>query len=379
MFVNPRSAVLQLLSTANYLFDDPGAVMKGATSGNYQEAAKRILTSPWFKERGRGKIDVALADLFAQDSKTPAGKLIDQALEKGYFLTKLGDKGAILTGGAPYMAGKHSQYVAQGMESEAAWNQAYKDYVRQSEEAQQSTRAERLGSQQTTATGKFILAFANTPMQYNRKISKAVRDIKGYGITHPRGRQAAVRIAYYGAAQNMVFNMLQQLSFAAIGLEGDDDEGDEAFRTWNSVFNTLLRGAGIYGAAFAAIKDAYIAVVKDGRKGLGAVDQAIGSISPAASTKVRHLRTVLGDRDPKMESTLELSKSTYQIAAAAEFLNIPANRVLKLIEQAGDLSANDLDDFEKIARFMGWSRYNLDKQLGKAEGEGILTPSDEYY
>lgn len=274
------------------------------------------------------------------------------------------------------MAGKYKQHLAKGMDTEAAWNAAYKDFVSQSEEAQQSTRPERLGSQQTTRTGKLLLAFANTPMQYNRKMSKALQDIRGYGLTSSRGRQAAVRIAYYGAAQNLAFNMLQQLSFGLIGLEEDDEmQGDVI----NSIINTILRGAGIYGALLASAKDAIRAVHVKGLKGRGAVADAALQVSPAISTKVRHLRTAIGDRDPKMQSTLELSKGMYQTAAALEFANIPANRMLKIVEQVGDLSARDLEDYQKLLRLGGWSRYNLEKSLGKAEGPGLLEGDDQYY
>lgn len=385
MFYNPRSAALQLISSFNYLFDDPAATFKGAASKNYTKALRQIWNSPWYSERGEGKTDVALAELFGQTGTTKAGRALDVVLERGYDLTKLGDKGAIIMGGAFYMAGKFDQYKKEGLEDGdiktkgTAWYQAYRDFVSQSEEAQQSTRPERLGQQQTTPFGKMVLAFANTPMQYNRKMAKAVQDIRGYGITSARGRKAARQVAYYGAAQNLVFNMLQQLSFGLIGL-GDEDEDNSD--TINSIINTILRGAGVYGALLASAKDAIRAVHVKGLKGKGAVAEAALQVSPAISTKVRHLRTAIGDRDPKMQSALELSKGMYQTAAALEFANVPANRLFKITEQFADVGARDLEDYQKLLRVGGWSRYNLDEQLGKAEGEGVeglIGGSDEYY
>ena len=375
MFFNVRSFLLQGISFANYLFDDPAAFYKGAGSPAHREAIKRITDSAWFKERGLGKTDVALAELFSQSDQGKIGKGLDYILEKGYSLTKLGDKGAIVAGGSAYMAGKYNEYVNKGMEREAAWEKAYRDFVRMSEEAQQSTRPERLGQQQTTRTGKLVLAFANTPMQYNRKMAKAFQDMRGYGLNSPQGRHAAVKIAYYGAAQNLLFNMLQQLSFSLVGLDaGEEDEKKKNLDLFNSISNTILRGAGIYGALLASAKDALIAVHLKGLKGKGAVADAALQVSPAISTKVRHLRTAIGDRDPKMQSTLELSKGMYQTAAALEFANVPADRTLKLIEQVADLGARDLEDYQKLLRLGGWSRYNLGEQLGKAPGG-----EDQYY
>jgi len=66
--------------------------------------------------------------------------------------------------------------------------------------------------------GRLILAFQNTPMQYNRIIKKAVVD-----IVNGRGdfKANASRILYYGTAQGLIFNALQNAIFA---LDFDDDE-----------------------------------------------------------------------------------------------------------------------------------------------------------
>ena len=46
------------------------------------------------------------------------------------------------------------------------------------EEAQQSSRVDRISAQQAGPLGRIILAFANTPMQYTRLIKKAALDLK---------------------------------------------------------------------------------------------------------------------------------------------------------------------------------------------------------
>ena len=49
-----------------------------------------------------------------------------------------------------------------------AETKAFEDMMEIAEETQQSAREDRISQQQASPLGKFILAFQNTPMQYNQ-------------------------------------------------------------------------------------------------------------------------------------------------------------------------------------------------------------------
>ena len=369
MFLNVRSGLLQLLSTFNYLGEDYNAVRLGlADKAATQKARDYIKNSPWYAQRGKGKTDVALDELLS----SPNTNLLEAAIEKGYSITKMGDKLATTWHGSHYMAGKYKKYVKDGLSEQEAIEKAYQDFVRVTEETQQSTRPERLGKQQTTGIGKFLLAFANTPQQYNRKIVRALKDIKGLrNVKTPEARkrvkQAAKEIAWYGAIQNAIFGSLQSLSFMAIGLDASDDEEVRTERWVNSFINTILRGAGLYGAAIASLKDVVLAVQRD-----KPVASAVVGISPAASSLIRNIERASGQKPiyARSEALSDLdadtAKAVYQIASGLSAAGVPADRMLKLTEQIADLAASDLDALQKLLRVSGWERYQIGESAGGA-------------
>ena len=353
MTLNTRSAILQLLSAGNFAINDTQAYFEGlsATRQEKQMIKDFIKNSEWAVERGKGKTDLAVDNLFGGEKEA----FVDQVLQKGYVLTKLGDKFAITTGGAPYMVGKYRQFKREGLPHEEAIQKAYAEFVSQAEETQQSTRPERLGQSQTTQMGKLILAFANTPMQYNRKMSRAIKDLTAKGTDPKRKKQAIKEIAYYGALQNMVFTTLQRLLVPGL----DDDE--EKTTDWvNSLANTLLRGIGVWGAVTAAVKDALIAASRDKD-----IYDPLINVAPAVGTKVRHLRTALGTRAVYAQSDLVDDAEVYQIASGINAAtNLPADRAVKVTEQVYDAFASDLEWYQKALRALGWSRYDLGETGG---------------
>ena len=356
MTLNTRSAILQLISTGNFLVNDPTSFFGGlnATRAERNEVKEFLKNSEWAKERGKGKVDLAVDAIF--DDNKPG--FIDTVLQKGYVLTKLGDKFAITAGGAPYMTGKYKQFLKEGFPKEEAIQKAYAEFVAQAEETQQSTRPERLGQSQTTQMGKLILAFANTPMQYNRKMARAIKDLRASGTSKERKAQARRELLYYGAAQNVVFTSLQKLMLPGVSGDVEDEAGDWA----NALANTILRGIGVWGAVTAAVKDALIAA----SKGKDVYDPLIG-LAPAVGTKVRHIRTALGTKKIYAQSDLIDDPEVYQIASGINAVtNLPADRAIKVVEQVGDAFSSDLEWYQKALRALGWSRYDLDAPAGNS-------------
>ena len=134
-----------------------------------------------------------------------------------------------------------------------------------------------------------------------------------------------------------MFTSLQKMAFMAMGLDaGDEDE--RALGWTNSLVNTLLRGAGLYGALTAAVKDALLAAYQG-----DSVVNSVINVSPGIGTKVRNLQTAVGEKPiyPKSELMSDIdtdtAKAIYQTSAALTGLGLPADKALKLAEQLADV------------------------------------------
>ena len=359
MFFNVRSAILQHLSLFNYMFEDGQAVRRGSKAPQAVKEKVAEKMNDYLSDRGQGRTELLVDELFGRTGQNFADTLV----EKGYSLTKWGDQNAIKAGGARFMAGKFMEYSKTMPENEAM-DRAYQDFFRVTEATQQSTKPERLGKQQTTTLGRYILAFANTPMQYNRKISRAIKDLKGLrNVKGPeaskRKKQAVKEIMWYMGAQNAIFSSLQSLSFAALGLDDGDDE-KRAVNWANSLVNTLMRGAGVYGALAGAAKDALIAVSRD----KDITDSVVNTI-PSVGNLLRNLKVVAGQKPiyPRSELLDEIdpdaAKFIYKSAAALTAGGLPANKALKIAEQVADFVYSDLGALSRIARAAGYERYQI--------------------
>ena len=357
MFFNVRSGVLQLISTGNFAVENPGLYAKGLSDPKaVKEAAKLIWDSAWFEQRGKGKTGIEFDEVFGQQSTTAAGRATDQILQWGYAVTKVGDKGAIIMGGAPYVAGR----IKEGATKE----EALKEFIAMAEETQQSARAERIGREQRTAFGRAILAFANTPMQYNRKMQKAFKDMTAKEATIEERGAAGAKILYYGAVQNAVFTALQQALWTSLDLEEEDDVKGLK-NALNSILDTILRGSGIIGASVAVVKNILVAVGNQPRadqKAKVALKKGLG-ISPALSAKAQQLEKALTEsKYPQSDGPITVPSAVSRSANAIQFVtNIPTTRAIKKFEALNDLGSDDLNGLEKSMRVAGWDRYSLEK------------------
>ena len=382
MFLNVRSAALQLISAANFVFDDPSLTGEGLRPRNRElkkQIAKEIRNSDWYQERGKGKTELALDEISDQVDQNRLEKL----LEFGYNPTKWGDRTAIALGGIPYATGLYLQLqkANPAMTHEQLMEEVLTSFVSKAEESQQSTRPERLGREQATPLGKLILAFANTPMQYNRKIARAVKDLSGLrGVNtdaaKARKAQALREIVWYTGLQNALFTSAQKLAFAGFGLDSGDE--DKRSLDWaNSLLNTLLRGAGLYGALAAAVKDALLAAAHD-----KPVVNAVVNVSPGIGTKVRNLETALGQKPiyPKSDFMADVDQDTaeaiYRTSAALTGLGLPADKAIKVAEQLADVVSSDLSLYQRTLRAFGWDRYQLGESASNSPlnklGEGEM-------
>ena len=139
MFFNTRSAVLQTLSSFNYLnFKDNNIFAAGKAFANQKQYWKdfsTLMNSDFLKERRSGlRINVNEADIADMAKKGGVRGVVNKLLEFGFTPTQVADSFAIASGGSTYYRNRIKKYVKEGMSEVAAEKQALKDWREISEE-----------------------------------------------------------------------------------------------------------------------------------------------------------------------------------------------------------------------------------------------------
>ena len=300
MFLNARSAVLQTISAINFInWGDNNVLAAGKAFANQPQYWKDFMTlmnSDYLVDRRNGlKINVSENEIAeaAKTSKNKAKAVISTLLSKGFVLTQIADSFAIASGGATFYRNRIKKLMKEGMSESEATKQAFQDFKEVSETSQQSADPSKISQQQASTIGKIILAWGNTPMQYNRIIKKASLD-----LVNRRGdwKDNMSKIIYYGALQNIIFTTLQTGLFAVAF--GDDEEESDVLKekgisTANSLIDNLLRGMGIGGAVVSTIKNLGIEIYdRSKRKKPDYADVALKllDVAPPVDVKVSKFR-----------------------------------------------------------------------------------------
>jgi len=143
-------------------------------------------------------------------------------------------------------------------------------------------------------------------MQYGRLQKRAAQD-----LMNGRGdwKTNVSKLAYYGVAQNIMFNSLQQALFTEM-FEGDDDEleekGNKMFNLINGMTSSNLRGLGITGAAADALKNTLITIAEESGKRSPQFDKAISDlfdIAPPIDSKLRKLQSAADRKSTRLNSS----------------------------------------------------------------------------
>ena len=257
MFLNMRSALLQTISTVNFINWSDNNIFKAAAAfANQPQFWKdfaMLFNSPQLKQRRKGlQTDVSASELtkaFKEGGGTPRA-IINWLLQKGFTPTQIADSFAIAFGGASMYRNRFNKYKKEGMSDKQAHEQAMLDFQEVAEETQQSSREDLVSQQQASVLGRIVLAFQNVTMQMGRLTKKALSDLR-----HGRGdwKTNVSKIVYYAVVQNIVFAALQT-ALAAI-MWGDDEEEieDRTTRTMNQALDSFLRGTGLYGALISTL------------------------------------------------------------------------------------------------------------------------------
>ncbi|MGI9555504.1 MAG: hypothetical protein ACR2M9_01470, partial [Cyanophyceae cyanobacterium] len=373
MFFNTRSAILQTISAINFVnFTDNNILKAGKAFGNQKQFWSDFLTlanSDFLKERRGGlRINVNEADIADMAKKGGIQGVINKLLEFGFTPTQLADSFAIASGGATFYRNRIKTYEKQGLDSKEAQDKAFVDFREIAEESQQSSRPDRISMQQAGSLGRLVLAFANTPAQYARLIKKATRDLKnGRGDA----KTNMSKIIYYGVAQNLLFNALQQALFAfAFGdTEPEDEEKEKKYiGIANGMMDSLLRGMGLGGAVMSVGKNALKRIYDEMQKKqpkLEKVGYELTKLSPPISAKLSRInqaaRSYQWDKKEMAEKGWSLDNPAYLASAnvVSALTNIPLDRAIKKTNNVVQATSQDLETWERMALLGGWSDWEI--------------------
>ena len=120
MFFNTRSALLQTISSINFVnFTDNNILAAGKAFANqkqYWSDFMTLMNSDFLKERRGGlRINVNEADIADMAKKGGARGAINKLLEFGFTPTQIADSFAIASGGATFYRNRIKSLKKQGM------------------------------------------------------------------------------------------------------------------------------------------------------------------------------------------------------------------------------------------------------------------------
>ena len=402
MFMNTRSAALQLIGAVNFLNlrdNNPIAAAKAfANQPQYWKDFSLIWNSNKMKERRGGlKEDVTAAEIAnaAAGSKNKPAAVIAYLLKIGYTPTQLADSFAIASGGAPFYRNRVKTFLKEGKTEIEAEQLAWEDFKKVSDETQQSGDPRDISKQQASGAGRLLLTFQNTAMQQSRIVKKSYLDLKagrGDAKTH------IAKITYYLAIQNTLFAALQQGLFA-VAFDDDDEELDPEKdkakkKTINErlvgiadgVLDTVLRGTGFVGGAVSVLKNMANKYLEEKDKNFKADYAKVmlegANISPPIGSKLRKLYT--GLQQTKFEKDLIKERgwgimqdgrvhlgSMYGVTGklVEATTNVPMDRLVNKIENVSQAMNSQNKAWQRVAVGVGFTPYSVGIEDSKGDQE----------
>jgi len=402
MFLNTRSAALQLIGAVNFLnLRDNNPIAAGKAFLNqpqYWKDFSRIWNSDKMKERRGGlKEDVAAAEIAnaAAGSKNKPAAVIAYLLKIGYTPTQLADSFAIASGGAPFYRNRIKSYLKEGLTEQEAEDAAWSDFTKVSDETQQSGDPRDISKQQASAAGRLLLTFQNTAMQQSRIVKKSYLDLRagrGDAKTH------IAKITYYLAIQNTLFAVLQQGLFAVV-FDDDDEEvdkekgkakkktlNDRLIDVADGVLDTVLRGTGFAGGVVSVLKNMTKKYLDEKDKEFKADYAKVvlegANISPSIGSKLRKVYT--GLQQTKFERDLIKERGwgvmqdgrihlgpMYGVSGklVEATTNLPMDRLVNKIENISQAMNSENQAWQRVFVGIGFTPYSLGIEESKGDVE----------
>jgi len=398
MFLNTRSALLQTISSANYInwsFNNPAkAGTAFANQPQYWKDFTKLINSDYLKDRRNGlKLNINESEIAdaAKTSKNKAKAALNYILEKGYAPTKYADSFAIASGGALFYRNRIKDLIKkEGKTEKEAEKIAMKEWRDVSELSQQSSDPSKISQQQSTDLGRVILQYVNTPMQYARMQKKDIQDIANKrripGKTLAESNRTRVsRIAYYGFLQNMMFNGLQQGAFA-LGFGDDEsemstkqieasdkDKDKKLFKVANGMIDSQLRGLGLGGVTLQVIKNLGIDIYDRSKRDNPEYSEAYKKLldfSPSIKSKLTRFQSAAYPFDSKkrreevFEKGFSLDNPAYESAAkvVTATTNFPLDRMYRKVENLKAATEADTEAWQAVALLLGWPDWQIKNQ-----------------
>ena len=389
MFLNTRSAALQMLGAINFLnWRDNNPFNAGKAFLNqpqYWKDFARIWNSDKLKERRGGlREDVASAEIAnaAANSKNKAVAVTSYLLKIGYTPTQLADSFAIAMGGAPFYRNRVISYVKEGLTEQEAESKAWQDFSKISDETQQSGDPKDISKQQSSGAGRLLLVFQNFTMQQSRIVKKAALDLKnGRGDA----KTNISKIFYYLAVQNILFSTLQQGLFATLFDEDDEEEkkkknkktkSEAAIDVANGVLDSILRGTGFLGGTIATLKNVIVKYFEEAAKKQKAeyakVVLEAANMSPPIGSKLRKTYSALQqtkyDKDLIAERGWGVMQDgrvhlgpMYSVAGKGVEVttNFPMDRLVNKVENISQAFNTENTTAQRIATGLGYSPWTV--------------------
>jgi hypothetical protein len=382
MFLNTRSAVLQTISAANFINwtdNNPLKVAKAlANPKQYSKDFMDLMNSDYLVDRRNGlKLNVSESEIAdaAKGGANSAKGMINYLLSKGFILTRIADSFAIASGGATFYRNRINTYKKQGFLEKEAKEKAFNDFKEISEESQQSANVSKISMEQSSALGRLVLAFANTPMQYTRLQKRAILD-----LANGRGdyKTNISKIMYYGFVQNLMFNALQNAMFTDIW-ETDEDaknktkqrkKEDRNVRIANGMLDSTLRGMGIGGAAVSTLKNVLLKIKSEANRSNPEYKEAVMEVFdflPPIDSKFKKLRSAAEafeyDRIKQMKKMglMDIDNPAYLASAniISAATNFPADRIIKKVSNMNGIMTDEMEMWQRISRFGGWDQWQI--------------------
>ena len=414
MWMNMRSALLQTISSVNYLnWGDNNILAAGKTLAKPAEFAKtfkELINSDFLKQRRNGLEinieDAEIAKAIEKGGNAPQ-RIFGQLIKAGFKPTQMADSFSIAIGGTPFYMNRTKTYqkeviidsngneVRKYTDAEAK-KKAFDDFRALSEEHQQSSRQDRVSNVQLGVLGRLIFAFNNTQMQMARLQKKATLD-----IINKRGdmKTNVSKLVYYGVVQSAIFTALQQGAFGLMFGKDEDElkEGEaehidkkkeeKLFAMLSNMIDSTLSGIGLSGKLAVTAKNTLLKYQEESAKGYKAstvkvINEAL-SISPPLSSKtkkaakaledIKRLSTKKGQKEVEESGAFNNPYNMPRAQLIAAATNLPADRVLtKLDNLITAIDDENIQGWQRAALSLGWDKYSL----GMYEDE-YLDPTEQ--